>query len=134
MDLREDRRRKGKRKLEFENRRRGKQSLYLRLTPEEQRDLSELAQRMGGMTLSGVVEEALRKYLTAIAPSGKFVKDGMAPAPPLARHYKIRADVRTALEQICAMHGWELNEVTRHALMELKNQIGGAEGSGDRRP
>jgi hypothetical protein len=134
MDLPQDRRSKGKRKLEFENRRRGKQSLYLRLTPEEQRDLSELAERMGGMTLSGVVEEALRKYLTAIAPNGKFVKDGMAPAPPLARHYKIRADVRTALEQICAMYGWELNEVSRHALMELKKQIGGAEGSGDRRP
>jgi hypothetical protein len=134
MDLPQNRRRKGKRKLEFENRRRGKQSLYLRLTPEEQRDLSELASRMGGMTLSGVVEEALRKYLTTIAPNGKFVKDGMAPAPPLARHYKIRAEVRTALEQICAMHGWELNEVTRHALMELRNQIGGAEGSGDRRP
>jgi hypothetical protein len=128
MVLPEDRRRKGKRTLAFENRRRGKQSLYLRLTPQEQRDLSELAERMGGMTLSGVVEEALRKYLAAIAPNGKFVKDGMAPAPPLARHYKIRADVRTALDQICAMHGWELNEVTRHALMELKNQIGGREG------
>jgi hypothetical protein len=122
MELLKNRRRRRRQNLEFPDRRQQKQTLFLRLTPQEEEQIAELAERMGGTTLSAAVEEALRRYLPAVAAEAAFVHVALAPSPPLPRRYKIRRDIDAALRSVCEEHGWRVNEVARHALKACWNQ------------
>jgi hypothetical protein len=122
MELPKNRRGRRRQNLEFSDRRQAKQTLYLRLTPQEEQQIAELAERMGGTTFSAAVEEALRRYLPAVAAEAAFVRLSMAPSPPLPRRYKIRRDIDAALRSVCEEHGWRVNEVARHALKACWNQ------------
>ena len=121
MELLKNRRRR-RQKLESPDRRQQKQTLFLRLTPQEEEQIAELAERMGGTTLSAAVEEALRRYLPAVAAEAAFVHVALAPSPPLPRRYKIRRDIDAALRSVCEEHGWRVNEVARHALKACWSQ------------
>ena len=122
MELLKNRRGRRRQKLEFPDRRQQKQTLFLRLTPQEEEHIAELAERMGCTTLSAAVEEALRRYLPVVAAEAAFVHVALAPSPPLPRRYKIRGDIDAALRRLCEEHGWRVNEVARHALKACWNQ------------
>jgi hypothetical protein len=109
--------------VEFPDRRQElRRPLHLRLTPEEDALIDLLAARMGGETKTRVIEEALILYLPTVAKAEAMIKR-VIPLAKERRNYRIRSDVHSYLYEVCRDHGWQMNEVVRHALIEFGNVL-----------
>lgn len=80
---------------------------------------------MGKASKQFAVEEALRNYLPVIADAGALIHCALPSLEDsLAREYRIESDIVEGLREVCHAHRWSQNEIIRHAIAAMGDQLG----------